>query len=350
MSSTFSDPWLSFAFWTGVAATALTMLLGAQIVWMRVSLRRLQRREQRVIAKWRPLLNAALVEESPPHLPALRRGDRLTFLKLWIHLHASLRGGASDALNDIAYRLRFDETALRLLTYRSRAYKLLGILALGHLRHAAAHEELLRLSRSDDSVISVKALWALVQIDPRRAVHELMPLLIGRDDWPLPQLVGILQEAADDCAPVLAQAMQATDAAHLARALRLAEVLRISLPESQLRGLLAHPSTAVVVHAMRLAATPALLDAVRANAVHEDWRVRVQAAKALGAIGERADAARLAALLHDPQWWVRYRAAQALVALPFMDGDALRRLHDETDDRYAVDMLEQVMAEQGSAA
>jgi HEAT repeat protein len=76
----------------------------------------------------------------------------------------------------------------------------------------------------------------------------------------------------------------------------------------------------------------------------------VQAVKALGRIGERADTARLAHLLADREWWVRYRAAQALVELPWLKRADLDALHATLDDRYAADMLAQVMAEQDALA
>jgi HEAT repeat protein len=84
---------------------------------------------------------------------------------------------------------------------------------------------------------------------------------------------------------------------------------------------------------------------VRALLAHEDWQVRVQAAKALGRIGDRGDTERLVALLADREWWVRYRAAQALVELPWLTRADLDALHAALDDRYAADMLAQVMAE-----
>lgn len=333
-----------------MAALALTLMLGAQIVWLRVSLRRMERREKQVIARWRPLLTAMLAGDPPQQLPAIRRGDRLLFLKMWIHLHQSLRGSASEALNQIGFQLRIDETALRLLRRRNRAHRLLGILTVGHMRAASASADLLRLSRATDSTVSVKALWALVQIDPAFAAQETIAGLIRRDDWPLPQLAGILQEAPDACAPALIAALREADSDRLPRVLAVAETLRIAPPPEMTRHLLGHPSAEVVIHALRLASTPALLEQVRACAAHQDWRIRVQAAKVLGRIGEPDDAGRLRALLHDPQWWVRYRAAQSLVTLPSMSRDALRALQQDVGDRYARDMLAQVMAEKGMPA
>jgi hypothetical protein len=347
VSSTLTDPYLPVAFWTGVGALALTLLLGAQIVWLRIGLRRQQRHEGRVIRKWRPLLNVALAGEPPAALPVLFVDEQILFLKLWIHLHESVSGAASDALNDIGYRLQCDAIARRLLERGKRAQKLLALRALGHLRDFQAWPELMRQAASADSVASVNALWALMQIDAAAAVESMMTAMIARDDWPLPQVVNILREAPDACAPALEAALPATDPEHLPRALQLAEALRIALPSSLLVRLLAHPSLEVTIAALRLAVSPDLLETVRALAVHEDWRVRVQTAKSLGRIGDYGDLERLRALLHDSQWWVRYRAAQALIASPFMDAAELGRIYRGLSDRYAADMLQQVMAEKG---
>jgi len=73
--------------------------------------------------------------------------------------------------------------------------------------------------------------------------------------------------------------------------------------------------------------------------------VRVQAARALGRVGERSDAERLVALLGDAQWWVRYRAAQALLELPALSRADLDALRASLTDRFAADMLSQAMAE-----
>ena len=51
-------------------------------------------------------------------------------------------------------------------------------------------------------------------------------------------------------------------------------------------------------------------------------------------------------LLADAQWWVRYRAAQALTRLPAIgEKDVMQRIRDEQTDRFACDVLDQVMAE-----
>jgi HEAT repeat protein len=84
---------------------------------------------------------------------------------------------------------------------------------------------------------------------------------------------------------------------------------------------------------------------VCAQAGHADWRVRAQVARALGFMGAAAEHAVLARLLTDAQWWVRYRAAQALLRLPGMSAQRLLACAQDTHDRYALSMAQAVIAE-----
>jgi HEAT repeat protein len=343
------DPILAAAFWTGIAALLLTLLLGLQIVRLRVNLRARTRRQARTLARWRPFLNAAIVGDSPAQLPTLLSSERLHFIKLWVHLHASLRGEAGAALNDIACRLGLDADARAMLGRRARTERLLAALMLGHLGDRQAWPQLLRLAGMDDPSLSLTALWALVRIDPRAAAEYLTPLFIERDDWAMSHVAGILQQAGTPVAAVLAGMLPRLEASRLPRALRIAEALRIELPAEALTTALASADVAVVTAALRIVNTPLLQAPVRALLAHEDWQVRVQAAKALGRIGDRADTDRLVALLADREWWVRYRAAQALVELPWLRRADLDALHAALEDRFAADMLAQVMAELDAA-
>lgn len=343
-----SDIYLQVAFWTGVAALVLTVLVGLQIVWLRIGMRRLQRREQALTLKWRPLLNAAIAGEELGNLPDLARRDAILFLKLWLHLQQAVRGEASEGLNAIARRLGCDAQARALLAQGNRAERLLAILALGHMRDKDSWPELARAAHGADSASSVHALWALVQADPLRSAHEMAPLLLRRDDWPLPQLANILQNARGAWQPVLADALARVPAAELPQALRLMAALRMELPQAQLEAYLDSENPEVLLAGLRMARSPALVERVRVHLASQDWRIRLQTVRALGELGDRSDVVRLRAMLSDPQWWVRYRAAQALLALPFLTPEELEDMRNGSD-RYAADMLAQVEAEKVAA-
>jgi len=72
-----------------------------------------------------------------------------------------------------------------------------------------------------------------------------------------------------------------------------------------------------------------------------DWRVRAQAARALGAVGANDAVAELSNGLADRSWWVRFRSALALAQLGEAGRRALR-VARERPDRFAADMASMV--------
>ncbi len=341
------DPIVAAAFWTGAAAVLLTLVLSLQIVRLRLALRRSERIEQRAVDKWRPVLHAAIVGEAP-ELPRLASGERLPFLKLWVHLQRSLRGDAREALNDIARRLGM-EAAARAMLSGGRTEQMLAALTLGYLRDRQAWPQLQALSVMPDRALALTAIWALIRIDPQAAAERIMPQFLDNEDWALPHVAGMLQEASAPAAEVLARLLPGLPDTQLPRALRMAEALRMQLPSAVLGRALASDDVAVLVAVLRGVTLPNALDAVRRLLGHAHWQVRVQAARALGRIGDPTDIERLAQLLADPEWWVRYRAAQSLVELANLYGEALDAVRARLSDRFATDMLAQVMAEKGQA-
>lgn len=69
------------------------------------------------------------------------------------------------------------------------------------------------------------------------------------------------------------------------------------------------------LHALGKFGHPGGAAAVRAYLASEAMTTRAAAAQAAGRIGMVDAADQLAALLDDPEWWVRFRAAEALVAI-----------------------------------
>ena len=111
---------------------------------------------------------------------------------------------------------------------------------------------------------------------------------------------------------------------------------RLEIVEGEMQQRVASAGLEDVVHARRLIG-------------HPEWFVRVAAARALGRLGGPDDAAPLTAALADPSWWVRYRAAQSLCSIPGMGPAELGALTARLTDRFAADMLRQVLAERAPA-
>jgi hypothetical protein len=68
-----------------------------------------------------------------------------------------------------------------------------------------------------------------------------------------------------------------------------------------------------------------------------DWRVRAQAARALGTLADTESVPLLRRALADVNWWVRFRSGLALAQLGEPGRTALRECRTARD-RYASDM------------
>ncbi len=112
------------------------------------------------------------------------------------------------------------------------------------------------------------------------------------------------------------------------------------------RILLASDDTELTAASLDALRDPVGLAMARAFAEHSAWIVRARSAMALGRLGDAIDVPILQKLLKDPNWWVRYRAAQALVSHPFMTRTALESMQGSIGDRFAADVLGQALAEQ----
>jgi hypothetical protein len=341
-----NDPFLRAAFWIGVAAVVLIFLLMLQIFVLRIRLRKRDQRAAATLARWRPVLNAVMAGAATDRPDALEKGEHFDFFKLWLHFQASVRGDARAALNLLADELGCHEIALRMLTRGGRGERLLAILVMGHLRDPVASAPLqMIIKSSNDRLLSMHASAALVQIDPTLAAQQMAPALVFDGTWPVREVVTVLKEARTQCEPVFKALLPAAPALQLPRLLQVMEGLRIALPADSLAPLLRHDAPEVLICVLRVASAPGLREAVLELAGHEDWRVRMHAAKALGRLGVRGDVPVLIKMLADREWWVRYRTAQVLVGLPFLTRTEVKQIAVDSSDRFAGDMLRQVLAE-----
>jgi len=331
------------------------------VLLMRGALLLRERRRKTFREVWQPILVSA-VDIATSDLPRLARRDLPEFLLLWNHLQESLLDESKDHLNQIGNALSIQRAAMRLLRRGNLRERLLAIVTLGQLRERAAWDQLLTIAQREGVLLSVAAARALAMIDPTKAVPELIPLLMGRADWPASRVANMLQVAgADVISDQIANAAlksalaesesnangdgkpATSDPARLVGYLEFAYNVA-ALPAARAIAELSHDPE-VLAACLRLLNSAEDLPVVRECLSHEDSRVRVQAAAALGRLGEDDDEERLVPLLSDREWWVRYRAAQALSRLPHMCEPKLKTIQAAQSDPFARDILAQVMAE-----
>ncbi len=343
---TTSDAVIMLAFWTGAGAIVLTIVLFMQILLLRVRLVMRKRRDQVLIDRWRPLLVQAL-DTPVAQLPRLPYRDVSTFLSLWNHLHESLRGESKASLNRVASAVGLGSILARMLKNGGARERLIAVVSLGNLRDRSSWEVLVLWAGSDKPALSLAAARALVLIDTSESLPILFPLILNRTDWSSARVASILREAgATSVAPYLNKAVRTAGPEQLPRLLRYMQAVCPMESLTSIRMVLEKAEDDHVIStALQVYSDPSNLNAVRNLLQHPRWHIRVQAASALGRLGAPGDDVRLKRLLSDEQWWVRYRAAQALASLPFLELEDLRRIKAEQTDRFARDILDQVMAE-----
>ena len=347
---TVSDPHVSVALWSAGAALAVTLFLLAAILAIRVRYLSRLGSERDAASLWIPLI-ARCTDSGTADLPALRRRDADHFVLLWCRAQDSLRGLSQAHLRDMARRLGADVHARSMFNSRSLRRRLVGTVALGHLHASDLVPSLQEQLESGPALPSLVAAKALVRIDAASGISCVLSAAVRRQDWPLASVATMLRECESEAVgPALSSAIRGAmsrgDDAGAERLLRLHITTETHAMRFVVRDVLAASTNAeVLAAALTALADPGDITYARRLLAHPEWFVRVAAARALGRMGSEHDVPGLTTALRDPSWWVRHRAAQALSQLPEMNPGRLADLAARQTDRFAADMLHQILAE-----
>ncbi|MDA8254494.1 MAG: HEAT repeat domain-containing protein [Betaproteobacteria bacterium] len=344
-----SDPLLRLALLSGLAVFALILLILVAIVLLRIAADRKALRAARIKESWTPVfLNA--IEGLPYRLPRVHGRDRELIMLVWLQFSEMLRGAARLRLRDMARELQLAGMAMRLMRRGDMRGRLLGAVSLGRMEAVEARDALAALITDPNPVLSLLAARSLLQIDPAGSAATVLAVVARRVDWSTARVVAMFDEVRDAShGAVLLAALAGSRDADATRLLPLLDAVQTADAWPILAAILKDGKPAdTLIAALKAVVDPRALAATRRLAVHAAWPVRAQAATVLGRIGTREDVARLREMLADPEWWVRYRAAGALTQLPFLQRADLLDMAAGLSDRYAAQMLRQVLAETGA--
>ena len=339
-------PIVESAFWLGVAVVAMTLLmLSAILVMRRLALRR-ERNHARAVALWRPFVVATAGSE-PAAMPALNDQDLSGFILVWNEVHEPLRGRTTANLAQIARRVGLEERLYRLLHSLTFHDRVVAVIALGHVRSEASFSHIEQYLDDKSPIMSLCAARTLMQVDPARAIPKLVPRIVERGDWSQGSVAAILQESDQAIAsgPLVA-ALQQADTETAPRLLRFLAGVSPASAAPVIRHYLSAPGDERMVSTcLQIISNREDLDCVRSFLTHSRWHLRMQAAATLGRLGVPGDEARLITMLTDRQWWVRYRAAQALLGLRFIGSERVSQIRGAQTDSFAQDIIDHVLAE-----
>ncbi|NLX01086.1 MAG: HEAT repeat domain-containing protein [Syntrophomonadaceae bacterium] len=335
----------------GLAITTVLILIS--LLFMSWIQNNRKKRQERFYAEWEPLLaEASLGSEQMPPLPSLRRRDYISFLLVWNRFQQNLRVESRWGLLQMATDLGMNQVAARMMKRRDETGKALAALTLGNLKDYTRWHLLQTMAERESGLCAQIAAGALAKIDPLRAAPILIPLFVERHEWPQTRVAAILGEMGSSIvSEPLVDAIRKAEEADIPRLLRYIPFIEPHAAVLLVRELLANRDNSEVIAAC-LIAVRYLEDHKSKDVVinlldHPGWAVRVQAVNALGRLAGTGDVDHLSRMLSDSNWWVRYRSAQALVGLPFMDPKKLENIKEGQSDRYARDIMAQVIGEEG---
>lgn len=338
-----TDPMVVFALWLGVTVVVVTLFMLGLIIVMRQVVTRRERVYRRAYARWSDLLSGG----APDRLPALPRGEVEGFVSAWVD-QARQPDAQLTHLRHCGRELGLERELFALLQRPDFNGKIAALTGLGYLGESSNFDTLASFLDDRSPILSLCAAASMMRLDPARAVALFVPQILRREDWSQGQVAAILGDVHD---PGVARALtHATLRANAALAPRLVRFLAGVSPQDAspvIRSILASDADDHLFSTcLQVMSNPDDLDLVRPLLAHERWHVRMHAASAVGRLGGPGDEAGLIGLLSDEQWWVRYRAAQALTRMPAQSRRRLDEIGKCLADRFAIDILGQVMAEQ----
>lgn len=348
------DTLTTIALWSIAAVLVATVVLFVYTVGLRLATLSAEQRRRGLLSRWRDVFAASMLSrESAQQLaiPYISRSDVTDLLEEWNRARSMLDGPAVDNLIILAERAGIPDVALRLFHSRRIRSRILAVQTIGHLRLKTMRDELRELLDHNNTALSITAAAALVDLDPNFGITAVIPLINKRRDWPKTRVSTLLRQAGSDrISEPMYREIRAEDDAGKTYLMQFARLIESEILDALVGDLLRESRNPGVINAaLKLVSGFAGVPRIAAFTQHETWFVRMQAAKVLGRVGQEEHLSLLESLLDDPEWWVRYRAAQAITSLPFLGPNQLRKMQLRQTDPFAGDILQQCFAETGIA-
>lgn len=326
--------------------TATVVLLAVAILVLHLRKDHLKRQEKRWSDAW--FLQLIDPQAHGP-IPPLRPLQLRAFGTLWTHIHDSMRGEVRSRLIEASRLAGTIPLCMEAMRSGGRGDRIVAAGLLGNHLAETAVPLLQPLVEDPDPFLSLTCARALLKIAPAYQTPRLLPSLLRREDWPLPVVHDILSDLDPDLLsahlPAILLSWSPGPPPRAIRLLGLArEDVRVAILESLLSRTPPLPPEAQAA-LLREVIDPSQVRYVRAGLDSAHWPVVVAALNAMARLGSREDLPRLAELAGHREWWVRYRAARAIVALPGLKAIEVELLATRHPDRFAKEMLRYALAE-----
>ena len=305
---------------------------------------RLQQALEPMLAGWAERPPAPAEVEWLARLP---RGDGRTVLIACLEALPALAPDAAERVRGAIQRSGLAGREVALLRHRSAARRIEGCRFAGRMGDTGVVPLLVERLRDRDPAVRREAIRALGELRAAEAVGEIAGAIEAMSEWGNLLLVMALIRMGSESAPRIGALLAVSKSPAMTKGLlQVTSRLGAAADPAMIRTLAGHPDPEVRVEAVRVlgAIVPDGETSSVCLAAMDDpeWPVRALAAWSLGRVGDERAIARLARAMGDPAYWVRHHVAAALGALGERGEAALRRgLKDENP--FVRDMAAQTL-------
>ena len=338
----------------------LMLVLGTVFILFYVFIKRVRndydlRYEKLFKDRWRPILFRYLDNEEI-ETPQLSQQNRILLMRLWLNIRNQLSDDAFPRLNEFAWHAGFDKTIKEILQYKTAEaeqkkirLQLLAIHVARALNSPLLREELVEASESSNFRVNVAATAALVAIDDKAADIAIITTLLKFRQWSpfviskLSKVGGgkILHLVADQLDELPAE--QSRNLFGLVEQTDDKTLLPLILERLDKTDDL--EEKAIAIRALARIGGVYYKNIIKPYCKSDEEFLRINAAASFKLIGEQGDLPELITLLSDSNWWVRYRAAQAILTIYDTIHANTNNLLTQIEDSFGRDMVKQVCAE-----
>lgn len=273
-------------------------------------------------------------------------------LFLWNYLHESLRGNAKNNLNNFAYKNGIVEVNSKLFRSFRLDKKLLAINTFGNLADEGSFEKVEKLIAHRDPILSFWAFRALFRINTPKVLQKDLQMIAHRKDWSPIFVAKLLREVDSDAlSEPLVKLVEENyrndlEERQMSRLISYLVLTHRTFYNEIVNKILTESSQIeVIIACLRLVCEESMLVRVRQLLKDERWQIRMHAVLTLGRFGKDDDLENFIYMLNDLDWWVRYRSACTLFAMPSMTVEKVTELSETLPNQFSRDILKQVLAE-----
>ncbi len=325
------------------------------IIIMRIRYEHEQYYNEKFKKKWRPVI-FDWMNNQPVEIPKISYKNRLLMMQLWYSIRAHIHDDSAQRINEFAIKIGLEEIISTILKYRNEndankkvRLQMLAVRAATALGTETAIEALTRAAASPNFRVSVAATCGLVYLDYEHAELAVISTLFKFKHWARHVAFQISKAGGAKLLHLIGDQLDNLPGEQARNLITLVEFSddKTLLPflVKRLHRSDDSEEQAIILRAITRIGGPHYKRDIVPFLKSKVGFLRVQAAAAMGSIGNEDDLHRLFPLLSDPEWWVRYRATQSILMIQPLTESGMKELHSKITDRYGKDMLTHVYME-----